>query len=356
MILTVNIGNTHITIGGYEKDSLKFCGRLHSDIACTADEYAIRLVNLLSLYHVSPAQIEGGILGSVVPALTGQVLAGLRMLCSARILTVGPGLKSGIKLRLDNPAQLGAELLCGVVAALAECPGPLAVISADTAISIMGVNAKQELVGGAILPGPQPLWPLWCKRPPSCPKSISRPRLPPLFWAKTQPPVSRMALYWAPPGCWTAWPTASAPSSAPRRNSMLPAVCPAPSGRPAAPPSITGKLSSPTACTRSGCGTGKAETCRTVLFAFFRGMCYTILHWQMSVHCAIVAQLDRAFGSDPEGQRFESSRSHQIPRNRNVPGDFCFCQESQNHLAKVGSCLIIEVAPVCAGKALGLGK
>ena len=119
MILTVNIGNTHITIGGYEKDSLKFCGRLHSDIACTADEYAIRLVNLLSLYHVSPTQIEGGILGSVVPALTGQVLAGLRMLCSARILTVGPGLKSGIKLRLDNPAQLGAELLCGVVAALA---------------------------------------------------------------------------------------------------------------------------------------------------------------------------------------------------------------------------------------------
>ena len=155
MILTVNIGNTHITIGGYEKDSLKFCGRLHSDIACTAEEYAIRLVNLLSLYHVAPSQIEGGILGSVVPALTGQVLAGLRMLCSTRILTVGPGLKSGIKLRLDNPAQLGAELLCGVVAALSESPGPLAVISTDTAISFMAVNARQELVGGVILPGPQ---------------------------------------------------------------------------------------------------------------------------------------------------------------------------------------------------------
>ena len=155
MILTVNIGNTHITVGGYEQDRLAFCGRLHSDIACTVDEYAIRLVNLLSLYHVSPAQIEGGILGSVVPALTGQVLAALRMLCSARILTVGPGLKSGIKLRLDNPSQLGAELLCGAVAALAECPGPLAVISADTAISIMAVNNKQELVGGVILPGPQ---------------------------------------------------------------------------------------------------------------------------------------------------------------------------------------------------------
>ena len=67
----------------------------------------------------------------------------------------GPGLKSGIRLRLDNPAQLGAELLCGAVAALAEGSGPLVVISADTAISLMAVNGKQELVGGVILPGPQ---------------------------------------------------------------------------------------------------------------------------------------------------------------------------------------------------------
>ena len=119
MILTVNIGNTHITVGGYEQDTLIFCGRLHSDPAATVEEYAIRLVNLLQLYGVSPAQIEGGILGSVVPMLSGRVLAALQLLCKARILTVGPGLKSGIKLRLDNPAQLGAELLCGAVAALA---------------------------------------------------------------------------------------------------------------------------------------------------------------------------------------------------------------------------------------------
>lgn len=155
MILTVNIGNTHITVGGYENDTLKFCGRLHSDAAATIDEYAIRLHNLLVLYGASPSQIEGGILGSVVPALSGRVLAALKLLCDVRFLTVGPGLKSGIKLRLDNPAQLGAELLCGVVAALSECSGPLAVISADTAISIMAVDGKQELVGGVFLPGPQ---------------------------------------------------------------------------------------------------------------------------------------------------------------------------------------------------------
>ena len=140
---------------GRLRPRLRFCGRLHSDPAATIDEYAIRLVNLLSLHGASPDQIEGGILGSVVPALSGRVLAALRILCSARILTVGPGLKSGIKLRLDNPAQLGAELLCGAVAALAESAGPLVVISADTAISMMAVNEKQELVGGVILPGPQ---------------------------------------------------------------------------------------------------------------------------------------------------------------------------------------------------------
>ena len=67
MILTVNLGNTHITIGGYEHDDLKFCGRLHTDPAATVDEYGLRLLNLLSLHGASPEQIEGGILGSVVP-------------------------------------------------------------------------------------------------------------------------------------------------------------------------------------------------------------------------------------------------------------------------------------------------
>ena len=72
MILTVNLGNTHITIGGYEHDDLKFCGRLHTDPAATVDEYGLRLLSLLSLHGASPEQIEGGILGSVVPALTGR--------------------------------------------------------------------------------------------------------------------------------------------------------------------------------------------------------------------------------------------------------------------------------------------
>ena len=105
MILTVNIGNTHLTIAGYEHDTLQFSGRLHSSPAATVDEYAMNLLNLLSLYQVAPERIEGGILGSVVPALTGRVLGALQMLCSARFLTVGPGLKSGTYVRKNRKAS-----------------------------------------------------------------------------------------------------------------------------------------------------------------------------------------------------------------------------------------------------------
>lgn len=266
MILTVNLGNTHITIGGYEHDDLKFCGRLHTDPAATVDEYALRLVNLLSLHRAAPEQIEGGILGSVVPALTGRVLAALQMLCPVRILTVGPGLKSGIRLRLDNPAQLGAELLCGAVAALAEGSGPLVVISADTAISLMAVNGRQELVGGVILPGPQLSLAALVQNTAQLPQIDLSAPAPASVLGKTPPPVCKTALCWALPGCWTGWPAVSVPNSAPKRNSTPPAICPGPSGRPAAPPSSTGRLLSPTACTASGCGTA-AE----VLFAFLRG-------------------------------------------------------------------------------------
>ena len=154
MVLTVNIGNTHITVAAYSAGGLHFSGKLSATTA-TSDEYAIRLTYLLTLHHSSPDQIEGVMLASVVPALTGRMIAALRMLTDVRIMTVGPGLKSGLKLRLDHPAQLGAELLCGVVAAMAEGSAPMAIIFSDTALSIMGVNAQKELVGGVILPGPQ---------------------------------------------------------------------------------------------------------------------------------------------------------------------------------------------------------
>ncbi len=155
MILTINIGNTHISLGGYCDGTQRFSTKLYADPRCTASEYAVRITQILALYNVRADEIAGAIMGSVVPTLTGRIREAVGLLCPVKMLTVGPGLKSGLKLRLDNPTQLGAELLCAAVAALADGAAPLVIISADTAISMMAVNRKNELVGGAILPGPQ---------------------------------------------------------------------------------------------------------------------------------------------------------------------------------------------------------
>ena len=105
MILTVNIGNTHITIAGYEHDTLQFSGRLHSSPAATVDEYAMNLLNLLSLYQVAPERIEGGILGSVVPALTGRVLGALRV---AHLAVGGEGLLKRFRAGIMPRAGIAA--------------------------------------------------------------------------------------------------------------------------------------------------------------------------------------------------------------------------------------------------------
>ena len=155
MVLAVNIGNTHICVGGYEANETLFTAKLSTLAHLTADEYALKLKSLLELYGHTPQEITGAILGSVAPAATGQVLAALRRLYSGRVLTVGPGLKSGLAIRIDDPSQLGAELLCAAVGALQLAPPPVVLVCADTAISIMAVNAAGQLVGGVILPGPQ---------------------------------------------------------------------------------------------------------------------------------------------------------------------------------------------------------
>ncbi len=155
MILTINIGNTNISLGGYAAGAQRFSATLYTDPRCTASEYAVRITQMLALYNVRGAEIEGAIMASVVPNLTSRMRDAITLLTPARVLTVGPGLKSGLKIRLDNPTQLGAELLCGAVAALADGNAPLVIICADTAISMIAVNRNNELVGGAILPGPQ---------------------------------------------------------------------------------------------------------------------------------------------------------------------------------------------------------
>ncbi|MGN0975895.1 MAG: type III pantothenate kinase [Gemmiger sp.] len=156
MLLALNIGNTYITFGAYTADGkLSFSARLYADPAASVDELTYKIINLLSLYGASPLDIESVILSSVVPALTGRVREAISKMCEAHILQIGPGLKSGVPIRLDTPSQLGGELLCATVAALKLRKPPLIVLQMDTATTMLAVNAAGSIVGGAILPGPQ---------------------------------------------------------------------------------------------------------------------------------------------------------------------------------------------------------
>lgn len=154
MILTINIGNSNITVGGYENHKLTFSAQLYSDMNCSVDEYAIKLIALLDLYEVPKECVRGSILSSVVPLLTGRITDALRQLFNVKVLQVGPGLKSGLPIRIDNPSELGGELLCCAVAGLQTVKPPFVVIHMDTAISMVGVNEQGQLVGGVIVPGP----------------------------------------------------------------------------------------------------------------------------------------------------------------------------------------------------------
>ena len=140
MVLTVNIGNTHISVGGYHGREKLFSGRLSARPGMTADECAIALGQLLDLHGHGGCRWEGAILGSVAPALTAPMTAALRRRSDGRVLTVGPGLKSGLAI---------------CIAALDLAPGPVILLCADTALSLMGIDEKGRLLGGMILPGPK---------------------------------------------------------------------------------------------------------------------------------------------------------------------------------------------------------
>ena len=155
MILALNIGNTHILLGVWQQDQLLFRATLSAETSRSTDEYAIQLLSLFSLHGLRPDQLEGAILSSVVPSLTARLRQAVQQLCQPRVMTVGPGLKSGLAIRIDNPAQLGSELVCAAIGALETFQPPLVVITMDTAISMMAIDARRQLLGGVILPGPE---------------------------------------------------------------------------------------------------------------------------------------------------------------------------------------------------------
>ena len=120
MILTIDIGNSNIVLGAVDGDNITFEARLRTDSTKTSDEYCIDLKMLLDVYNVSASQIEGTIIASVVPQVLNSMQTAVKKLTGKESLVVGPGLKTGLNIKIENPSQTGADLVVGSVAALRE--------------------------------------------------------------------------------------------------------------------------------------------------------------------------------------------------------------------------------------------
>ena len=153
MILAIDIGNSNIVIGGVEEEKILFEARLRTEATKTSDEYCVDLLTILDVYGVRRENIEGSIVASVVPQVLNSVQTAVRKLIGKAPLVVGPGLKTGLNIQIENPAQTGADLVVGSVAALRCHKAPLIIIDMGTATTIIVLNEKGALIGGAIAPG-----------------------------------------------------------------------------------------------------------------------------------------------------------------------------------------------------------
>ena len=153
MILAVDVGNSNIVIGCIDNEKIVFEARLRTDTTKTSDEYCIDLKMILDVYGVKSVDIEGSIIASVVPQVLNSMKTALLKLIGKTSLVVGPGLKTGLNIQIENPAQTGADLVVGSVAALHLHKPPMIVIDMGTATTMVVLDKNGALIGGSIIPG-----------------------------------------------------------------------------------------------------------------------------------------------------------------------------------------------------------
>ncbi len=153
MILTVDIGNSNIVIGGVRGDKIVFEARLRTERTKTSDEYALDLKNLMDIYDVEAKEVEGAVIASVVPQVLNSFRTAIKKLTGKVSLVVGPGIKTGLNILLENPGQTGADLVVADVAALREHKPPLVVIDMGTATTVSVLDKNGAHIGGCIIPG-----------------------------------------------------------------------------------------------------------------------------------------------------------------------------------------------------------
>lgn len=153
MILAIDIGNTNIVIGAIQKQKIMFTARISTNSKRTSDEFAFIIGGILENHQINPRDMEGGIVSSVVPELKAVMQHTMEQLTGKPILVVGSGLRTGLNIRTDDPAQLGSDLVLAAVAAVAKYPKPIIVYDFGTATTLSVIDPQGNYIGGMIIPG-----------------------------------------------------------------------------------------------------------------------------------------------------------------------------------------------------------
>lgn len=153
MILAIDIGNTNIVLGCMDGQKRYFTERLSTNKTKMEMEYAIDIRMIMEINGVQPEDIEGAIISSVVPPLTKIIQEALYKIIKKEALIVGPGIKNGMNILMDHPAQIGRDLIAVAVGGIAEYKLPLAIFDLGTATTLCVVDEKKNYIGGMIMPG-----------------------------------------------------------------------------------------------------------------------------------------------------------------------------------------------------------
>lgn len=154
MLLAVDIGNTNIVFGCVnEKNEVVLFERISTNHQATATEYAILIKNILEMNGFSLSDVNDSIMSSVVPSVTGAVTNAIKKLFGIDVMTVGPGVKTGLNILIDNPAQLGSDQVVDAVAAINQYSVPQIIIDMGTATTVSVVDGNKNYLGGLIIAG-----------------------------------------------------------------------------------------------------------------------------------------------------------------------------------------------------------
>lgn len=153
MILAVDIGNTNIVFGCIKDNDILFRERISTVQSATELEYATIIMAAFQLHDINCSEIDGAIISSVVPTVTSTAKKAIEKLTGVTSMVVGPGIKTGLSIMIDNPAALGSDLVVGAVAGINEYPVPQIIIDLGTATTFSVIDNKRNFAGGIIMTG-----------------------------------------------------------------------------------------------------------------------------------------------------------------------------------------------------------